>query len=456
MRKESENKFKIIDFLILFCILIIAFAFRLYKINTPLADFNSWQQTNTAAVARNFVNNGFDLLHPRFDDLSPNGYKMVEFPIYNAIFAFSYKYLPITSLEIYGRLTTIFFSLIIIGIIYFLLLKEINRFSAVIGSLTYSVFPFFVFFSRVILPETTALGLAFLSLFFLYLFSVGKNKSLNMISLLASAVLFSLGLLTKPTVIFYLIPAAYLFYKKYGFDFYKKIPVYIYVFLAIAPLLMWRYYIGFYPNLQSIFFKPVFLINNTILGEYLSILFILGILSKNKNHLLSSILISSLLYLFVFQGNNIQHEYYQILILPSLAIFVALGTNFIYKNYKLFIFPPITAAIILLIFLFSFLVSYSKVKNYYNYSNDLVSIANVIKDFSSKDDKIVTDTEGDTTLLYLADRRGAPVVFKDLNKLKKDGYAYFITSKQDFSSSLKSKGEFILMFENEKFAIFKL
>lgn len=106
---------KKIDIFILSIILIIAFIFRLYKINTPLADFYSWRQVDTAAVARNFVKNGFDLFQPKYDDLSnvqsgidnPQGYRMVEFPIYNAIFAYFYKLMPMLSIEVWGRLTTI-------------------------------------------------------------------------------------------------------------------------------------------------------------------------------------------------------------------------------------------------------------------------------------------------------------------------------------------------------------
>ena len=58
----KENNFKKKDFLILFFILIIAFILRLYKINSPLADLHSWRQVDTAAVARNYVKNGVDLL----------------------------------------------------------------------------------------------------------------------------------------------------------------------------------------------------------------------------------------------------------------------------------------------------------------------------------------------------------------------------------------------------------
>jgi hypothetical protein len=85
MKKEEFSFSKTIDTVILLTIICVAFAFRLYKINTPLADLHSWRQADTAAVGRNFVKQGFDFLHPRYDDLSnvqsgkenPQGYRFV-------------------------------------------------------------------------------------------------------------------------------------------------------------------------------------------------------------------------------------------------------------------------------------------------------------------------------------------------------------------------------------------
>ena len=79
-------------YLTFFLILIAGFVVRLYRFDNPIADWHSWRQADTSAVSRNFVQNGFDLLHPKFEDISnvpsgldnPNGYRFVEFPIYNA------------------------------------------------------------------------------------------------------------------------------------------------------------------------------------------------------------------------------------------------------------------------------------------------------------------------------------------------------------------------------------
>jgi len=486
MQKQNLNK---LDYFLLTLIIVVGLIFRLYKISTPLADFHSWRQADTASVARNFVRSGFDLLHPRYDDLAniqtgiynPQGYRMVEFPIYNAIFAFIYKQIPALPIEIYGRLTSIFFSLTSIGIVYYLLKKEEGTAAAMFGSFVFAVFPFFVFFNRTVLPDTMAIALAFISIYFMYL-SAKKEGLSGLLFLIFSAVSFSLGLLVKPTVIFYLLPIAYLFYRKFRFGFLTKLSFYLYTAILVIPIYLWRKYILAFPEgvpgsgwlltfvntpegLQNIFFKPAFFrwifyerLSNIILGGYMTAFFILGAIKKPKSLFLPLIGISALVYLFTFQGGNVQHEYYQILIFPALAIFVGLGFSFIVKNSKQLIPSLIVYPLIVAIVGFSFFFSFYRVRDYYGYSQDLVNIAQIVKTLTNPTDKIVTDTVGDTTLLYLADRRGFPAPTTDFPQLKKLGMSYFVTQKKEVIDSLKNdrKNKLEIVFESDKFAMFRL
>lgn len=478
---------KKLDYFVLSFILIVAFIFRLYKINIPLADLHSWRQADTASVARNYVKNGIDLFHPIYDDLSnvqsgidnPQGYRMVEFPIYNATIAVLYKLFPVFSLEIWGRLTTIIFSLIIISVIYFLLLNESSRLSAIFGSLTYAIFPFFVFFSRVILPETAALAFSMLAIFFFYLNAGYKEKGLkSIIYYLVSIIFFAGALLIKPTIIFYYFPIFVIFFRKYKFNLLKKLDFYLYFIITLIPLIYWRMYIKNFPEgipysdwlftsvntvqgLKSILFRPSFFrwifferINNIILGGYLTLFFVLGIIAKQKKYLLISFVFSSLAYIFVFQGGNLQHEYYQTLILPVFAMMIGLGVSFVFDHKKEFISPIFVSILVFFLFGFSFYFSYFKVVDYYLYSQELVQEANIISSLTNPEDKIVTDRTGDTTLLYLSNRRGAPSIFRDPIELKKLGYKYLITSSEGEIRIMKP--DFKIVFENEKFTLFRL
>lgn len=484
----QKNNFKKKDLLILSIILLIALSLRLYKIDIPLADFHSWRQADTAAVARNFVRFGFDLLHPRYDDLSsiqsglenPQGYRMVEFPIYNALFAYAYKVFPVFSLEIFGRLTTIFFSLMIIAILYYFCLKESRRTTAVFASLTYAILPFFVFFSRVILPDIPAVAGVFLSILFLYFYSRTKDNQLaTIIYYLLAILFFALSLLIKPVTIFYGLAMVYLFFRRYSWSMVKKISVYVFFITALLPLVLWRHYINQFPEgvprnywlisqvntylgRENIFFRPAFFrwifyerINNIILGGCLTFLFILGTLSKPKKYFLHFLLLSALAFLFVIQGGNVQHEYYQIMILPTVAIFVGLGTNHLIEYKKNFLHPLLLYPSIFLIFTFSIFFSYFKVKDYYQYSTELIQIAKIVNTLTKPEDKVVTDRLGDTTLLYLMDRRGAPAIYKEINEFKKLGYRYLVTQNPDLITQLKKK-QYPIIFENNNFALIEL
>lgn len=477
--------------LILGAILILAFTVRLYKFTSPLADWHSWRQADTAAVARNYSKDGIDLLKPRYDDLSnvqtglynPEGLRYVEFPIYQSIFATIHSVLPIMPIERYGRLLTIFFSLITISIIYYLLYHEESQVAAIAAAFTYAVFPFFVYYSRVVLPDTPAVSFMFMGIFCAYKYAkhTAKSRLSAGILLLVSMLLVACGLLTKPTVIFYLLPIAYIMFKKYGYSVISHIPLYLYFVGAVAPLVAWRLFITQFPEgipasdwlffgvntggaLQSVFFRPAFFrwifferILILLLGGYTIVFFMAGIIKKPfKSALFYAIGLSALLYLFTFQGGNVQHDYYQVVILPAVAIFVGLGVALFVQLGKKVVNQTMLIASIIVIFAGSWLFSYERVKDYYNISESLVSTAQAIQLITEDDAIVVTDTLGDTTLLYNAHRRGYPAVTEDLHDLKKRGADYFVTDKPDVIVEVKKVPDFSVVFESNKATIFKL
>src|SRR5438477_367674 len=99
---------------ILVLILIGCFVVRLYRLNNPIADWHSWRQADTSAVSRNFIRYGFDLLHPRMENISnvqsglenPQGYFFAEFPLFNATQAGLSLLFPQLTVEEWGRLVT--------------------------------------------------------------------------------------------------------------------------------------------------------------------------------------------------------------------------------------------------------------------------------------------------------------------------------------------------------------
>ncbi len=109
-------------------IIFFGLSVRLYKVDSPIADWHSWRQADTAAVTRNFIKLGFNPLNPKYDDISgvaenpianPGQFRFVEFPIYNMAVYPLYLFFGVH--DIYSRLVSVFFYLAGISFLYFFL-----------------------------------------------------------------------------------------------------------------------------------------------------------------------------------------------------------------------------------------------------------------------------------------------------------------------------------------------
>jgi len=463
-------------------LLLLAVGVRVIKINSSLTEWFSWRQTDTAAVGRMLSRNHFNLLKPQYYDLSniqsgldnPEGLRMVEFPIYGALFGSFAHFLPVLSLEVWARTVTIVFSLLILLVIFYILNEEFGLAEAFFGGLYFALAPYIVFYSRSILPDMPATSLAFLGIFFSYRYY--QKGGMN---LLWGSIFFALSMLVKPTVIFYGLPAVFLLMRRSASKTRKLVDLFIFGIIAFFPVLLWRLYIRNFPEgipasqwlltsvntgggLQTVFFRPAFFrwifferISNLLLGGYLIFFLLYGMLVETKKsiRLHWMIVVSALLYLFTFQGGNVQHDYYQILITPALALLVGVGAgNFVKHKKVLHVFYKV--GITLVIFSMAFLFSFYQVKGYYSEQKGLIVIADIVRSLTSQADIIVTDSMGDTTLLYLADRRGYPAPYKEFAELKKMGADYFVTQDQNYKITMDT--QYPLVFQNDQVLIFAL
>ncbi|MBP6993670.1 glycosyltransferase family 39 protein [Candidatus Woesebacteria bacterium] len=479
---STIKKHHVPDLIILGCILLIALAFRSYKLTSPLIEFHSWRQADTAAVARNYARDGINLLLPKYDDVSPlqtgvdnpNGYRMVEFPLYNAVVAVFYRLVPALNITIWGRLISLLESLVIISCVYAIAKREMNRLAAGVASLVFAIMPFFVFYTRAILPETMATMLVMISVYAVY---TKQSWQRSLLSLVA----FSLAVLVKPTTIFYGLAIAYLLLRTQPLKV-KNISLRIgAIALALIPLGLWRWYIQGYPEgipasawlitsvstggaMYSIFFRPAFFrwifyerLDILILGSYNLVLFINGLLARTKTLLPLALLASSGAYVFTFQGGNVQHEYYQILILPTVALFVGFGAAQLVKvahnrTYKIAAYVIIGCAIAA-----GWFISWDKVHHYYYSLSDIPQFAKIVQTFTKPTDRIVVDTAGDTTALYAFDRKGSPGIYSKVEVMKEKGYGYVFTYNHTTADSLQKDDPTIKrIFENDRFILFKL
>jgi hypothetical protein len=430
---------KKLEIIILGLILLFAFSLRLYKLDNPIADWHSWRQADTAAVTRNFEKKGLNLLQPTFDDLSnipsglenPRGYRMVEFPIFNLIHYWLHSVLPQLTLEQSGRLTSIFSSLFAISFLYFIAREYSGKLIASIAALMYAVIPFFIYYSRVILPEqmmvTATLGAVWLFIRWAKTDSPGL-LSVRTVYLLVSAVLAASALLLKPTAGFMLLLIPYITLRHLGIKAFKNGWLYIYLVLTIIPVLWWRQWIQQFPagipaytwllNGDNIRWRPAWFrwlfyerLTKLILGGFGATFFFLGIPSQLKKTGWFELwwLGSLLLYLIIFATGNVRHDYYQIILGPLVSLLVARGIVAFWQipNFNKLISIPLSGFLMLLMLF----ISWYEVRGYYQINNPgIVEAGQVADQLLPADAQVIASYQGDTAFLYQTNRPGWPMM----------------------------------------------
>ena len=439
INKIVRNEKIICTFLILLGILL-----RLYKINSPLADWHSFRQADTASVSRYFLTNGINLLDPRYQDISrvqsgifnPNGYRLVEFPIYNALHVYFYKIFSFLTFEEAGRMLSVLFTVITS---VFLLKIATHYFGKVAGMLTMFIFltlPFNIYFTRVILPEPLAVMLGIGGLWFFIKYSEkGKTQDLILYSLL-----MSMGVLVKPYIIFYNVFVLYWFWRNYGIKkmFIQKDAI-ILSLIIFLPFIFWRFWIMRHPegipfwkwtfNGDGVRFKPAFWywifgerIGKLILGVWGVYLMLVGILTSKKNNFLITLLLGGFLYVSVIATANVRHDYYQTLLIPPIAIAVALGLE---KMIKEGLEDRIKLFIPLSIFCLMILISAFQVKEFYKINHpEIIDAGKAVDRLAPPDALVIASYNGDTAFLYQTKRKGWPVVELPINELIAEGASY--------------------------------
>lgn len=471
------RKHWIVILLIGLCVVV-----RLYKFNTPLIEYHSWRQADTAAVARNYARDGINLLDPRYDDFSPlqsgianpQGYRMVEFPIYNALIAISYRISPMLSIVEWGRAWSIVSACIILWCLYGLTKRAANTWAAVIASIVFSVYPFFVFYTRTVLPETFALALIMLSIYVL-------TVRITLTRLIISTILFSAALLVKPTTIFFGLVYLVLILSSNQQALLRKFVIAVICFvMSVIPLLLWRQYIQAFPagipasawlftsvntggSAVNIFFRPAFFrwmlyerLNLLILGSFALPLAVVGVLRRSSTLVPISMLVSSVIYVCTFQGGNVQHEYYQILVLPTIAMFTGMGASFMYEHAHGLIGRMTAVALIAGLLVGGWVFSWDKVHHYYYSLSDIPQFATIVQTFVRPDEKIVVDTAGDTTALYAFDRKGSPGLFAGSIDLKAQGYSYIFTYNLETARNLQIGTTARVISASDRYVLLKL
>ncbi len=445
---------KNLHFILLIFIFLVGFVLRLYRIDNPIADWHSWRQADTSSVSRELLKSDFDFLHPRYHDLSnvpsgmdnPEGYRMVEFPIYNAVQAGLFTLLGGFTIEQWGRIVSIFSSVFVAMFLYLIVSRHSNKNLGFLAAAFYLLIPYNIYYNRTILPDTMMAMAILGGIFFFNLWIESDNKkqqtkSSRSFYFLLSIIFTSSSFLLKPYALLFTLPMIVLVYQKWGFKAIRKWQLWIFTGVSLLPLFFWRQWILQFPtgipenfwlyNGNGIRFRPAFFrwigYERVIklIGGYLgSILLLYGILKlKDLKEWIFffSFLVSSGLYVMIFATGNVQHDYYQILIMPTLSIFFAIGAYFLYRwnlTGKAILFVAVVGM---------FYFGWDQVKDYFNINNRSIIIAGEAVDrLTPQDALVIAEYGGDTSLLYQTKRRGWASQQNSIPEMVEKGASYMV------------------------------
>src|SRR5881394_2540712 len=183
---------------------ILAVVLRFILLDQPYIDRWSWRQSDVAAIARNFANNGFPFAYPQIDWAgSAPGYVGTEFPILPFVAAICYKFAGVH--EWIGRGQAVIFFAFSLPF-FFLLVREIfGSTAAVWATFFFSFAPLNIFAGRSFMPDVPSLSLSIVGLYF-FLRYVEHNESS---SFFVAAIALSLSFLIKITSIVIVAPLTY-------------------------------------------------------------------------------------------------------------------------------------------------------------------------------------------------------------------------------------------------------
>ncbi len=451
------NKKVLIEIIFLIAVFALSFRLRTYKIDNPVADWHSWRQADTAAVARNFAKEEFNLLYPKAhnffkqspgDLANPNRYFLNEFPFYNAVVALVYKNFSIN--EAYARLVSVFFSSLTAVFLYLLVKRYSSKLTAGLSALFFAIIPYNIYYGRVIMPDPTFI---FFSVLSLYLVTLWVEKESWLWALL-SGLSLGLGMLVKPYAIFLGLPILYLVLRKWSFKAIIKPQVYLVGLISLAMLGAWRWHINQYPegmfgsewliNATDIRFKGAFFrwiifdrMNRLIFATGGFVLFWLGVIakrSKKEGLFFLMWLLSVFAYISYFAMGNVTHDYYQMPIVPIGAVLMAKGFVFLLKKGEGLVARLLNISLALSFVLLMLAFGWYEVRGFFNINHpEIVAAGKQIDKLTPQDAKVIAPYDRDPAFLYQTNRNGWSGLrnMEELEEYMADGATHYVSVKTD-------------------------
>ncbi len=450
----------------LWCILLFGLALRLYKIDAPILDGDSFRQGATASIARHYYENGFQLLDPRitgWGTIHEPGLWPNEFPLYP--FVVACLYIPLGEHVWIGRLLTALFCLAGAAGLYSLIKRLEHPLTARFAALWYLIAPQAIYHGRCFHRHPVAIALMIVALAAFAKWLEEKKPAAWAGMILCAA----MALLMMPPLVFYLIPAWLIHRLLVEKAWWKNGWIWLAGFLMFLPSLLWyswayqqyasyslsshgradfrnwtslHYYWLWWE--KSLFYQIWKTYWDFTLGPVGAVFAAAGLfLSRSRAGCLPwfwTLAILGYYVLDVYPVAVVPHYVYYLILLPALAWSAARFTALIWEHLtEATVLARIQSrqAVLGIVILATFFQFHTVIRPWYHLKLNWLRAAQAIKDYTPPGARVIVDNF-DPSVIYQSRRMGLAVSPSDLTleliqQLEKEGATHLaITQPEEF------------------------
>jgi 4-amino-4-deoxy-L-arabinose transferase-like glycosyltransferase len=343
------------------CFLIVTgSALRLYAFDGPLLDHHFLRQVDTAAIARNFAEEGMNILYPRVDWRgASSGYVESEFQIYTFVVAALYRVLG-EHVEIARAVNIVCFALTALVLLDFGR-RMFDVPTALLAVFFLSFSPLHAYFSRTFQPDALMVLCMLAALNFFWRWCDDRRLT----DLAVGAVALCVAVLIKPLNLLLGAPLLYLASRYFGWKLFTKPQLWAFGALALIPSVLWyshayqlwgdhgntlfRAYSDTtstslwsrefpfpivslnYPSYASaLAWRFVYLI--AAIGGLLPLLVGATLVIRERNWLLITWVAAFAATMVVFAYQHRAHDYYQLPMVPVACLMMGVGTRWLWQG----------------------------------------------------------------------------------------------------------------------------
>jgi hypothetical protein len=325
-------------------VIVLGLLGRAATIRSPLFDFHSWRQADTASIARNFVEERFNPLYPQVDHRGarPDGYVATGLELHAFVVAIVASFAGFS--PALGRLVnTLLFPLAALLLFRFIRLRYGDR-AAAVGLFVYALgMPLTLFIDRAFMNESMLMLLTIVCLRSAQEYCARQSRAHLVLLVLAS----SLIAVVKPTYLIVWGPVVGLFLERFGRRAFIRWELWLAGLTNVALGAWWFTHAhtlfgltGISFGLTDKLFDAALLVSDypvkvairllkDILGPVGAVFATYGLVVAIRERRYAEIfgVLAFLVYLIVVTRGNYEHNYYQLPIVPVGAALTGAGVT---------------------------------------------------------------------------------------------------------------------------------